>query len=56
MYNFVKLDLGVIKAINPMYIVDSFVRNNKNAWISIGGIILCLTGVYYNLISLFKHF
>ncbi|KAK9992303.1 hypothetical protein SO802_027288 [Lithocarpus litseifolius] len=44
MYNFVKHDPGVIKAINPMYIVDYFIRNKKNAWISLGGVILCLTG------------
>ena len=56
MYNVVKHDPGVIKAINPVYIVDNFIRNKKNAWISLGGIILCLTGVYHNLISLFKHF
>ena len=56
MYNFVKRDPGVIKAINPMYIVDYFIRNKKNARISIGGVILCLTGVYHNLISLFKPF
>ena len=56
MYNFVKHDPGVIKAINPMYIVDYFIRNKKNAWISLGGVILCLTSVFHNLISLFKHF
>ena len=56
MYNFVKHDPGVIKAIIPMYIVDYFIRNTKNAWISVGGVILCLIGVYHNLISLFKHF
>lgn len=56
MYNFVKHDPGVIKAVNPMYIVEYFIRNKKNAWISLGGVILCLTGVYHNLISLFKNF
>ena len=56
MYNFVKHDPGLIKAINPLYIIDYFIRNKKNAWISLGGVILCLTGVYHNLISLFKHF
>ena len=55
MYNFVKHDPGVIKAINPMYIVDYFIRNKHNAWISVGGVILCQKGVYHNLISLFKH-
>ncbi|GMY27699.1 potassium transporter 5-like [Fagus crenata] len=44
LYNFVKHDPGVIKAVNPMYIVKYFNRNKKNAWISLGGVILCLTG------------
>ncbi|KAF8017246.1 hypothetical protein BT93_H2438 [Corymbia citriodora subsp. variegata] len=43
-YNFVKHDSGVIKAINPLYIVRHFMRNKMEAWISLGGIFLCLTG------------
>ena len=44
MYNFVKHDPGVIKVVNPMYIVEYFIRNKKNAWISLGGVtmVLCL--------------
>ena len=56
LYNFVKHDPGVIKAVNPMYIVKYFNRNKKNAWISLGGVILCLTGVYQNLLTLFSLF
>lgn len=56
MYNFVKHDPGVIEVVNPMYIVEYLTRNKKNAQISLGGVILCLTGVYHNLISLFEHF
>ncbi|PRQ50776.1 putative potassium transporter [Rosa chinensis] len=44
MYNFIKFDPMVIKAINPRYIVDYFIRNKKEAWISLGGVILCITG------------
>ncbi|KAG6645532.1 potassium transporter 5-like [Carya illinoinensis] len=44
LYNFFKYDPGVIKAINPMYIIQYFKRNKKDAWISLGGVILCLTG------------
>ncbi|XP_040998027.1 potassium transporter 5-like [Juglans microcarpa x Juglans regia] len=44
LYNFCKYDPGVIKAINPMYIIQYFSRNKKDAWISLGGVILCLTG------------
>ncbi|KAJ4953743.1 hypothetical protein NE237_030575 [Protea cynaroides] len=43
-YNFIRYDPSVIKAINPMYIVTYFQRNKKNAWISLGDIVLCLTG------------
>ncbi|KAM6558420.1 hypothetical protein CsatA_027659 [Cannabis sativa] len=44
LYNFVKFDPSVVKAINPKYIVDYFRRNNKDAWISLGGIVLAITG------------
>ncbi|XP_061369386.1 potassium transporter 5-like [Gastrolobium bilobum] len=43
-YNFIKYDATVIKAINPKYIVDYFSRNKKDAWISLGGVVLAITG------------
>ncbi|KAK3041481.1 hypothetical protein RJ639_000458 [Escallonia herrerae] len=43
-YNFVKYDPSVVKAINPEYIIDYFKRNKKEAWISLGGIVLAITG------------
>ncbi|KAL4368054.1 hypothetical protein GQ457_05G002310 [Hibiscus cannabinus] len=43
-YNFVKFDPTVVKAINPTYIVDYFKRNKKDAWISLGGVVLAITG------------
>ncbi|KAI5680412.1 hypothetical protein M9H77_01639 [Catharanthus roseus] len=43
-YNFVKYDPAVVKAINPKYIVDYFRRNKKEAWISLGGVVLAITG------------
>ncbi|XP_024017709.1 potassium transporter 5 isoform X1 [Morus notabilis] len=42
--NFIKFDRTVVKAINPKYIVDYFQRNKKDAWISLGGIVLAITG------------
>ncbi|KAG6624933.1 potassium transporter 5-like isoform X3 [Carya illinoinensis] len=45
LYNFFKYDPEVIKAINPMYIIQYFKRNKKDAWISLGGVILCLTAI-----------
>ncbi|OMP14051.1 potassium transporter [Corchorus olitorius] len=43
-YNFIKFDPTVIKAINPVYIVDYFRRNKKDAWVSLGGVVLAITG------------
>ncbi|KAI3460823.1 hypothetical protein Pfo_017486 [Paulownia fortunei] len=43
-YNFIKYDLSVVKAINPKYIVDYFKRNKDQAWISLGGVVLSITG------------
>ncbi|KAK1280391.1 Potassium transporter 5 [Acorus gramineus] len=42
--NITKYDPKVLKAINPAYIVDYFARNKKQAWVSLGGVILCITG------------
>ncbi|XP_058200167.1 potassium transporter 5-like [Rhododendron vialii] len=43
-YNFIKFDPTVIKALNPKYIIDYFQRNKKEAWISLGGVVLSITG------------
>eukprot|EP01018_Ginkgo_biloba_P006315 Gb_07512 [translate_table: standard] len=43
-YNFIKHDSSVIRAFNPKYIYDYFRRNAKQGWISLGGIVLCMTG------------
>ncbi|RVW54593.1 Potassium transporter 20 [Vitis vinifera] len=43
-YNFIKFDPTVVKAINPKYIIDYFRRNKKQAWISLGGAVLSITG------------
>jgi len=46
LFNFIKYDPTVVKALNPKYIVDYFIRNKKDAWISLGGVVLCLTGTF----------
>lgn len=43
-YNVCKHDPSVFKALNPAYIIGYFKRNKKDAWISLGGVILCTTG------------
>ncbi|KAI3833873.1 hypothetical protein MKW92_023768 [Papaver armeniacum] len=44
LYNLFKHDVTVLRAFNPMYIIRYFQRNGKNAWISLGGVVLCITG------------
>ncbi|KAJ8645985.1 hypothetical protein MRB53_007733 [Persea americana] len=44
LYNLFKHDAGVLRSFNPKYIIDYFRRNGKKGWISLGGIVLCITG------------
>uniref|UniRef100_A0A3Q7I5N9 Potassium transporter n=1 Tax=Solanum lycopersicum TaxID=4081 RepID=A0A3Q7I5N9_SOLLC len=43
-YNFVIYDIAIFRALNPMYIVTYFQRNGKDAWVSLGGVVMCITG------------
>lgn len=47
-YNFVNYDPSVVTALNPKYIIDYFRRNKTEAWISLGGIVLSITGIKVN--------
>ncbi|KAI3935852.1 hypothetical protein MKW92_020660 [Papaver armeniacum] len=44
LYNLFKHDVTVLRAFNPMYIIQYFQRNGKTAWLSLGGVVLCVTG------------
>uniref|UniRef100_A0A453IZZ5 Potassium transporter n=1 Tax=Aegilops tauschii subsp. strangulata TaxID=200361 RepID=A0A453IZZ5_AEGTS len=44
LYNLVIHDVGVLRAFNPIYIIQYFKRNGKEGWVSLGGVILCVTG------------
>ncbi|CBI27066.3 unnamed protein product, partial [Vitis vinifera] len=44
LYNLFKYNVGVLRAFNPKYAVDYFKRNGKKGWISLGGVVLCITG------------
>lgn len=48
LYNSIKYDPTVLKALNPKYIVEYFIRNKKDAWISLGGVVMCITGRLIN--------
>ncbi|XP_044953434.1 potassium transporter 19-like [Hordeum vulgare subsp. vulgare] len=43
-YNLAAHDATVLRALNPRYMVDYFRRNGKQAWLSLGGVVLCTTG------------
>lgn len=44
LYNLITYDVGVLRAFNPKYIVDYFKRNGSHGWISLGGVVLAITG------------
>ncbi|KAM7477464.1 hypothetical protein LguiA_025677 [Lonicera macranthoides] len=44
LYNLFKYEVGVLRAFNPAYIIHFFKRNGKKGWISLGGVVLCVTG------------
>ncbi|WCJ23456.1 Potassium transporter family protein [Euphorbia peplus] len=43
-FNLVKHEPSVLKAVNPSHALRYVTANKKQAWISLGGVILCLTG------------
>ncbi|KAJ7521675.1 hypothetical protein O6H91_19G063200 [Diphasiastrum complanatum] len=43
-YNIFKYEASVFRAFNPKYMYDYFKANKKDAWTSLGGVVLCITG------------
>uniref|UniRef100_A0A1D1XR97 Potassium transporter n=1 Tax=Anthurium amnicola TaxID=1678845 RepID=A0A1D1XR97_9ARAE len=43
-YNLVRHDSTVLKAFNPLHAFLYFKRDLRQAWISLGGVVLCMTG------------
>ncbi|XXG39126.1 hypothetical protein AAC387_Pa01g0169 [Persea americana] len=43
-YNLVKYDRSVLRAFNPVHIYYFFKKNSTQAWIALGGCLLCATG------------
>ncbi|KAI5055862.1 hypothetical protein GOP47_0029383 [Adiantum capillus-veneris] len=43
-YNIIKHNPAVFRAFSPLYIVQYFVHDTKAAWVSLGGIVLSITG------------
>lgn len=48
LYNIFKWNPSVYKALSPYYIYKFFRDTGKEGWLSLGGILLCITGAYYN--------
>lgn len=44
MFNIWKYDSSVLRAFSPVYIVHYFRRGGRDAWTSLGGIMLSITG------------
>ncbi|KIW04276.1 potassium uptake protein, variant 2 [Verruconis gallopava] len=44
-YNLACYDYTVLKAFNPYYAFDYLIRNGEHGWRSLGGVLLCFTGV-----------
>lgn len=44
-YNILKHDISVVRAINPAYIYFFFKNNSGKAWSALGGCVLCITGM-----------
>lgn len=53
-YNLIIYDTSVLKAFNPVHIYYYFQRNSVKAWYSLGGCLLCVTGM--NSIPNFRSF
>jgi K+ transporter len=43
-YNIIKHDFTVLKAFSPVYIIRYFSSNAKRRWVSLGGVLLSITG------------
>ncbi|XP_020571106.1 putative potassium transporter 12 isoform X2 [Phalaenopsis equestris] len=47
LYNIIKHDISVFRALNPAYIYFFFKRNNLKAWTALGGVVLCITEAFF---------
>lgn len=48
-YNLLKYDITVVRAVNPAYIYLFFRKNGSKAWSALGGCVLCITGELFLL-------
>lgn len=50
LYNMLKYDISVVKAVNPVYIYLFFKKNSSEAWSALGGCVLCITGEFLSFV------
>jgi KUP system potassium uptake protein len=43
-YNIFRWNPGIYKGLSPYYIFSFFHQTGKKGWISLGGVVLCITG------------
>lgn len=50
-YNVVQYYPSIFKAISPRYIIEFFRVNQKEGWIALGGVVLCITGAFFLVLN-----
>ena len=50
-YNIMTYGSEVLRAFNPIYIYYYFERNPAQAWMSLGGCLLCATGMFDHIVN-----
>lgn len=45
LYNIIKWNPKIYRALSPHYIINFFTKTNKEGWVSLGGTLLCITGM-----------
>lgn len=44
-YNIAKYYPSIFKAISPHYFIQFFKENQRDGWVALGGVVLCITGI-----------
>ena len=45
LYNTIHWNPKIVRALSPYYLIKFFIKTGKEGWISLGGILLCITGM-----------
>ena len=47
LYNTIYWNPKIVRALSPHYIIKFFIMTGKEGWISLGGVLLCVTGMVF---------